>query len=113
MLHILREDEAVRKTAYSWVEHCDWLPGIITGNTKPETCPAVARPVIRPCGTKAGRDYRRILDPLAGWLSLTPTAIPTSNTMVGYPTEEWANRLGLTTNVAVAVGADCHMGAVG
>lgn len=37
-----------------------------------------------------------------------------SDTRVGYLTEEWAKRLGLTTNVAVGVGAfDCHMGAVG
>jgi len=37
MLHILREDEQVRDAAYSWTEHCDWLPALLTGNTKPET----------------------------------------------------------------------------
>ena len=37
-----------------------------------------------------------------------------SDTRVGYLTEEWTRKLGLTTNVAVAVGAlDSHMGAVG
>ncbi len=33
---------------------------------------------------------------------------------VGYLSKEWADKLGLTTNVSVAVGAfDAHMGAVG
>ena len=32
-LHILREDEEVRKAAYSIVEHCEWLPAILTGVT--------------------------------------------------------------------------------
>src|SRR5688572_13606438 len=31
LLHILREDEAVRKACYSWVEHCDWIPFVLTG----------------------------------------------------------------------------------
>lgn len=121
MLHILREDEAVRKTAYSWVEHCDWLPGIITGNTKPETMPRSRCAA----GHKAmwhesweglpSEEFLTTLDPLlAGYRSRLYRNTHPSNTMVGYLTEEWANRLGLTTNVAVAVGAfDCHMGAVG
>ena len=31
LLHILRADEAVRKACYSWVEHCDWIPFLLTG----------------------------------------------------------------------------------
>src|SRR5688572_22570479 len=31
LLHILRHDEAVRKACYSWVEHCDWIPFLLTG----------------------------------------------------------------------------------
>ncbi|RYE27255.1 MAG: ribulokinase, partial [Sphingobacteriaceae bacterium] len=26
LLHILRVDEKVRASTYSWVEHCDWIP---------------------------------------------------------------------------------------
>ena len=121
MLHILRKDEAVRKAAYSWVEHCDWLPALVTGNTKPETmlrsrCAA---------GHKAmwhekwdglpSEEFLTSLDPLlAGFRSRLYRNTYPSNTKVGNLTEEWAKRLGLTTNVAVAVGAfDCHMGAVG
>lgn len=37
MLHILRIDKDVREAAYSWVEHCDWIPALVTGNTKPES----------------------------------------------------------------------------
>ncbi|MEJ7676114.1 MAG: hypothetical protein WKF59_26285 [Chitinophagaceae bacterium] len=31
LLHILREDEHVRNACYSWVEHCDWIPFLLTG----------------------------------------------------------------------------------
>src|SRR5689334_16570564 len=31
LLHVLREDAAVREACYSWVEHCDWIPFVLTG----------------------------------------------------------------------------------
>src|SRR5450631_144143 len=30
-LHILRADVSVRDACYSWVEHCDWIPYLLTG----------------------------------------------------------------------------------
>jgi L-ribulokinase len=37
LLHVIREDAGVFRAAYSWVEHCDWIPAILTGNTNPKT----------------------------------------------------------------------------
>ena len=31
LLHVLRSDESVAKACYSWVEHCDWIPFLLTG----------------------------------------------------------------------------------
>ncbi|HMU58458.1 MAG TPA: FGGY family carbohydrate kinase, partial [Chitinophagaceae bacterium] len=31
LLHILKEDEEVRNNTASWVEHCDWIPFLLTG----------------------------------------------------------------------------------
>jgi L-ribulokinase len=31
LLHVLREDEQVRTAAVSLVEHCDWIPFLLTG----------------------------------------------------------------------------------
>ena len=31
LLHVLRKNEAVRNACYSWVEHCDWMPFLLTG----------------------------------------------------------------------------------
>ena len=121
MTHVLREDESIRKAAYAWIEHCDWLPALITGKNKPEEvyrsrCAA---------GHKAmwqekwdglpSEEFLTTLEPLlAGFRSHLFEKTYTSDTSIGHLTEEWAKRLGLTTNVAVAVGAfDCHMGAVG
>src|SRR6187549_4274886 len=33
LLHILREDNSVRNACASWVEHCDWIPFLLTGET--------------------------------------------------------------------------------
>lgn len=121
MLHVLREDEQVRKAAYSWVEHCDWLPGLITGNTKPETMPrsrcAAGHKAMwhASWGGLPSEAFLTTLDPLlAGYRARLFEETCPSNVKVGNLTGEWAERLGLTTNVAVAVGAfDCHIGAVG
>ncbi len=121
MLHLLREDAAVRQAAYSWVEHCDWMTAILTGNTKPETlvrsrCAA---------GHKAmwhtdwdglpSEKFLTALDPLLkGYRERLFEKTETSDKAVGKLTPEWAKRLGLSTDVVVGVSAfDCHMGAVG
>lgn len=31
LLHILRDDQDVRKALYTWVEHCDYIPFLLTG----------------------------------------------------------------------------------
>lgn len=119
--HILDTDEKIRDKAYAWVEHTDWIPSLITGNIKPEK---LARSRCA-AGHKAmwheswnGLPDQEFLTELSPYLKkfrerlFTETC--TSDQKIGYLTEEWSNRLGLPTNVAVAVGAiDCHMGAVG
>jgi len=121
VLHVLREDEKVRKAAYSWIEHCDWMPALITGKQKPEEvirgrCSAGHKAMWHESwGGLPSEEFLTALDPLlAGYRSRLYTDTFPSNMKVGTLTEEWAKRLGLTTNVAVATGAfDCHIGAVG
>ena len=35
-LHIINTNVAIKDVAYAWVEHCDWMTGLVTGNTIPE-----------------------------------------------------------------------------
>ena len=36
VLHIINTNVAIKDAAYAWVEHCDWMTGLVTGNTIPE-----------------------------------------------------------------------------
>lgn len=121
VLHVLRKDEKVRKAAYSWIEHCDWMPALITGKQKPaevvrSRCSAGHKAMwLEAWGGLPSEAFLTKLDPLlAGYRDRLYKDTYTSDVKVGNLTPEWAERLGLTTNVAVGVGAfDCHMGAVG
>ncbi|MBP8903810.1 MAG: ribulokinase [Paludibacteraceae bacterium] len=120
-LHVLRADEKVREAAYSIVEHCDWMPALITGVTTPEQmyrsrCASGHKAMwLEEWGGLPSEEFLTELDPvLAGFRSRLFTETCSSDMKVGNLTPEWAERLGLTTNVAVAVEAfDAHMGAVG
>ena len=52
ILHILRADPGVRGAAHSWLEHCDWIPALLTGCTE-------AGRIRRSGATRTGRGYRR------------------------------------------------------
>lgn len=121
MAHVLKEDETIRSDAYSWVEHCDWMPALITGKTKPEEmvrsrCAAGHKAMwLKEWGGLPSEEFLTAIEPLlAGFRNHLFEETYTSDRKVGYLTEDWAKKLGLTTKVAVGVGAfDCHMGAVG
>jgi L-ribulokinase len=121
ILHTLRADEAVREAAYSWVEHCDWIPAVIMGQTDPLTlkrsrCAAGHKAMWHPefDGLPAN-DFLTALDPLLdGLRDRLFSKTYTADEPMGTLSAEWAERLGLSTNVVVGVGAfDAHMGAVG
>lgn len=120
-LHVLREDEEVRKAAYSIVEHCEWLPAILTGVTSSKDivrsrCAEGHKAMWHPQWSGLpSEEFLTTLDPLlAGFRERLFTETQTADIPIGTLCPEWATRLGLSTNVIVAGGAyDCHMGAVG
>lgn len=121
MLHILREDPAVRDAAFSWVEHCDWVTAVLTGHTDPLTirrsrCAAGHKAMWHESwGGLPSEAFLSRLDPrLAGMRERLYTETFTSDFVAGTLSEEWSERLGIRERVPVAVGAfDAHMGAVG
>ena len=121
ILHVLREDAAVREAAYSVVEHCDWMPALITGVTSSKDivrgrCAAGHKVMWHESwGGLPPQEFLSELDPLLdGYRDRLFTDTETSDKPAGRLSQEWADRLGLTTEVVVGVSAfDCHMGAVG
>jgi L-ribulokinase len=121
ILHVLRQSSEVRNNAWSWVEHCDWIPALLTGKTDPlqlkrSRCAA---------GHKAmwhdefnglpDEKFLTGLDPiLTGLRERLFSKTYTCDTEVGSLSAEWAERLGLPAEVKVGVGTfDAHTGAVG
>jgi L-ribulokinase len=121
ILHVLRDDDGVRDAAFSWVEHCDWIPALLTGNTDPLTlkrsrCAAGHKAMWHSSfGGLPSGEFLTKLDPLlAGLRDRLYRETFTSDIAAGALTKEWAAKLGLSSDVKVGVGAfDAHMGAVG
>lgn len=121
ILHITKKEGAVAQKAFSWMEHCDWMPAFLTGNdnvltVKRSRCAA---------GHKAmwheefnglpSQEFLGSLHPnLAGLRDRLYHDTYTTDEVVGNISAVWAQKLGLPESVKVGVGAlDAHLGAVG
>jgi L-ribulokinase len=121
ILHCLRTDPAVFDAAWSWVECCDYVPGVLTGVTKPDLlkrsrCASGHKAMFNNAwGGLPSKEFLTKLDPKLGALRdrLYGKTYAVDVT-AGKLTAEWAKKLGLKAGIPVAVGAfDAHLGAVG
>ncbi len=121
ILHIVREDEAVKNAAHTWMEHCDLMTFLLIDDKDLKTfkrsrCAA---------GHKAmwhedwnGLPPEEFLGKLHPYLAQLRGKLYdetyTSDIVAGKLNQEWATKLGLTTDTIIAVGTfDAHSGAVG
>ncbi len=121
ILHITRVDATVKDAAYTWMEHCDLMTYLLIDNKDLKTfkrsrCAA---------GHKAmwhedwnGLPPEEFLGQLHPYLAALRGRLYdetyTSDLVAGNLSQEWATRLGLTTDTLIAVGTfDAHSGAVG
>lgn len=120
-LHILRQNERIRRDARGLIEHCDWMPALLTGNLLPEKvkrsrCAAGHKGMwAEEWGGYPSAVFLSKLDPWLGeFRALLSDETHTGDTPVGILTEEWSERLGLPRSVVVSAGIlDAHAGAVG
>ena len=121
ILHCRRVDPRAFDAAWSWVECCDYIPAVLTGETRPEKikrsrCAAGHKAMFNAdWGGLPSREFLAKLDPKLGCLrDRLYDQTFTSDVPAGGLAREWAKRLGLPAGIPVAVGAfDAHLGAVG
>ena len=121
LLHILRNNSLIRKHCVSFVEHCDWMPFLLTGGKnisqmKRSVCTAGHKALwAEDWGGYPPDEFFSSLDPvLTGCASSLPAQTFTADQRAGLISEEWAANLGLSKNVVIGIGAmDAHMAAVG
>lgn len=119
--HCRKIDPDVFAAAHSWIEHCDWLTAVMTGNDRPDRairgiCSAGHKAMYcEEWGGLPDKEFLASLDPaLADLRDRLYEKAETSEVSAGGLTAEWAEKLGIPEGTSVAVGAfDAHMGAVG
>lgn len=119
--HCLNVDPAVFTAAHSWVEVADYIPALLTGETRPDrikrsVCAAGHKAMYaEDWGGLPDAEFLGMLDPAMA--ALRPRLFAhadSSNVRAGGLSPEWARDLGLRPGIAVAVGAfDAHHGGVG
>jgi len=121
IMHVIRKDAEVYAQAYSWVEHCDWIPALLTGNEDPLTmkrsrCAAGHKAMWHSAwGGLPDEKFLVTLEPrLEGLRNRLYVDTYTSDQPAGYLTPAWAEKLGIKAGIPVTVGTfDAHSGALG
>ncbi|MGK6341375.1 ribulokinase [Chryseobacterium sp. DT-3] len=121
ILHISRQDEKVKNSAYSWMEHCDYITFLLSDHQdlatfKRSRCAAGHKAMWHESWNGLpSKDFLGQLDSsLAELRDRLYDKTYTSDEIAGSLNEEWAAKLGLTTHTVIAVGTfDAHSGAVG
>ncbi len=121
ILHCLRTDPVIYDAAYTWVEHVDWITGVLTATDHPDKikrcrCAAGHKAFFNDAwGGYPDKDFLMKLDPILGLLRDTlPEKTYTVGESAGDLSEKWASMLGLKAGIPIAMGAfDCHLGAIG
>ncbi|WP_395730435.1 ribulokinase [Prosthecobacter sp.] len=121
ILRLSRVDAQVFDAAFSFVEHCDWIPAVLSGNTDPLTlkrsvCAAGHKAIFSAeWGGLPDKEFLGMLDPkLADLRDRLYSDAHTADTKAGVLCADWAQRIGLKEGTAICIGAfDAHAGAVG
>ncbi|TAG55940.1 MAG: ribulokinase [Cytophagales bacterium] len=121
ILHIYRTNLKIKEQAFSWVEHCDWITGELTGITDPiamkrSRCAAGHKAVWHEeWNGLPSEDFLVSLDSsLKGLRQNLFVDTYQNNESAGKICKEWASKLGLSENVTIGIGAfDAHLGAIG
>ena len=121
IFHCLRTDPKVFDAACTWVECSDYVPAVLTGQTKPADikrcrCSAGHKAMFNDnWGGYPAKDFLAKLNPKLGQLrnSLSDKTYAIDKT-AGKLTSHWADKLGIPAGIPIAMGAiDAHFGAVG
>lgn len=121
IFHVLRNNERVRARTYTALEHCDWMPVLLTGckdNTavKRSRCAAGHKGMWNALwsGYPHASFFEKLDKDLARIALTMPSETYTAEKVFGNLSEEWTEKLGLDESVVVTVGSiDAHAGAVG
>ncbi len=121
ILHVSREDQAVKSAAYSWMEHCDLMTYILVGSPSLSSfrcsrCAAGHKAMWHESwGGLPDDHFLSQLDPyLVELKNHLYNETFTSDEIAGNLSPEWAEKLGLGEETVVSVGTfDAHAGAVG
>jgi len=121
LLHVARTAPEVMAAGVSVIEHCDWMPALLTGvrslgEIKRSRCAMGHKAMWHESfgGYPSDEFLARLHPELVRIKKTLGTETWTSDTIFGQLSAEWARRLHLKPGLPVAVGAyDAHMGAVG
>lgn len=121
ILRCLHTEPEVYAAAYTWIEHADWMPAVLAGDTHPARikrgiCAAGHKGMFHTSwGGYPDEEFLGELDvrlvPLRATL---PNEAFHVGEAAGVLSLEWAEKTGLKAGIPVSVGAlDAHLGAIG